>query len=95
LRVLADDPTLPDRLREDPDAAAPDERTRALLGFALKVTRDASGCTPDDVERLRRAGLTDEEIFDAAETAAMFNFTNRLTSALGMVPNPDFDRMGR
>jgi uncharacterized peroxidase-related enzyme len=95
LRVLSGDPTLPDRLREDPDAAAPDERTRAVLAFARKVTRDAHGCTPEDVERLRRAGLSDEEIFDAAETAAMFNFTNRLTSALGMVPNSEFDRLGR
>ena len=92
---MAGDPTLPDRLRENADAAAPDERTRAILGFALKVTREARGCTPEDIERLRRVGLTDEEIFDVAETAAMFNFTNRLTSALGMVPNRDFDRMGR
>jgi uncharacterized peroxidase-related enzyme len=94
LRVLTGDPTLPERLRENPNAAAPDERTRAILGYALKVTRDAHGCTPDDIERLRTVGLTDEEIFDVAETAAMFNFTNRLTSALGMVPNRDFDRMG-
>jgi alkylhydroperoxidase family enzyme len=40
-------------------------------------------------------GLSEEEIFDVAETAAMFNFTNRLTSSLGMVPNREFDKMGR
>jgi hypothetical protein len=41
---MTGDPTLPDRLRENPNAAAPDERTRAILGYALKVTRDAHGC---------------------------------------------------
>ena len=92
---MTGDPTLPDRLRENPNAAAPDERSRAILGYALKVTRDAHGCTPEDIERLRQVGLTDEEIFDVAETASMFNFTNRLTSALGMVPNRDFDQLGR
>lgn len=95
LRVLTGDPTLPDRLRADPDAAAPDERTRAILRFVTKVTQDAHGCTPDDLAVLRRVGLSDEEIFDAVETAATFNFTNRLTSALGMVPNAEFEAMGR
>lgn len=95
LRVMSGDPTLPDRLRANPVAAAPDERTRAILGFAAKVTRDAHGCTPEDLDRLRAVGLNEEEIFDVVETAAMFNFTNRLTSALGMVPNREFDAMGR
>jgi uncharacterized peroxidase-related enzyme len=95
LRVMSEDPTLPDRLRENYNAAAPDERTRAILGYAVKITRDAHSCTPEDVQRLRDVGLTDDEIFDVAETAAMFNFTNRLTSALGMVPNREFDGMGR
>jgi uncharacterized peroxidase-related enzyme len=95
LRVMSGDPTLPDRLRANANAAAPNDRARAILGFAAKVTRDAHGCTPEDLDRLRAAGLSEAEIFDVVETAAMFNFTNRLTSALGMVPNREFDTMGR
>ncbi|HZR00843.1 MAG TPA: peroxidase-related enzyme [Chloroflexota bacterium] len=95
LRALSGDPTLPDRLRENANAAAPNERVRAILGFAAKVTRDAHGCTPEDLDRLRAVGLSEEDVFDVVETAAMFNFTNRLTSALGMVPNREFDAMGR
>jgi len=95
LRVLSGDPGLPDRLRANANAAAPNDRVRAILGFAAKATRDAHGCTPEDLDHLRAVGLGEEEIFDVVETAAMFNFTNRLTSALGMVPNRDFDTMGR
>lgn len=95
LRTLSGDPTLPDRLRQNPNTAAPNARVRAILGFAAKVTRDAHGCTPEDLDRLREVGLTNEEIFDTVETTAMFNFTNRLTSALGMVPNREFDGLGR
>ena len=39
------------------------------------------------MEALREAGWTDEDIMDIAQVAAMFNFTNRLASGLGWVPN--------
>jgi uncharacterized peroxidase-related enzyme len=95
LRAMTGDATLPDRLREDWRTHAPDERARAMLELAEKLTVDAHGTGPEDLERLRAAGLSDEEIFDVVETIATFNFTNRLTSALGMVQSPEFDRMGR
>lgn len=95
LRVLSDDATLPARLIADGPSAAPDARGRAILEHALALTRDPHGTGPADIAALRAAGLGDDEIFDVVETAAMFNFTNRLTSGLGMVPNPEFDEMGR
>lgn len=94
LRAMSGDPTLPDRLREDWRTHAPDDRARAMLELAEKLTRDAHGTGPEELERLRTAGLSEEEIFDVVETIATFNFTNRLTSALGMVQSPEFDRMG-
>lgn len=95
LRVLSGDPALADRLAADYTALPLNERQRAMLDFALKVTKDAHGCTEEDVQHLREVGFTDEDIFDIAEVAAMFNLTNRLTSALGMQPNPEFGAMGR
>ena len=95
LRAMSGDPTLPDRLREDWRQNAPDERARAMLALAEKLTRDAHGTGPGDLDALRAAGLSEEEIFDAVETIATFNFTNRLTSALGMEQSPEFEAMGR
>lgn len=95
LRALAKDPTLPDRLREDWRTHAPNDRARAMLDLAEKLTLDAHGTGPEDLDRLRAAGLTEDEVFDLVETIATFNFTNRLTSALGMKQSPEFEQMGR
>jgi len=52
-------------------------------------------CSQADVERLRALGFSDPAIFDIAETAAMYNFTNRLASATGMMPNREYHGLGR
>ena len=46
--------------------------------------------TPDDLTPLREVGLSDETIFEAAQVAAMFNFTNRLANSLGWKPNDEY-----
>jgi alkylhydroperoxidase family enzyme len=51
--------------------------------------------TDADVQTLREVGWSDEDIQDMTETAAMFNFTNRLANALGWQPNPEYDSLGR
>ena len=60
-----------------------------------KLTESSSSCTEEDVEALREVGWNDEEIFDIAQVVAMFNFTNRLASGLGWVPNPEYFSLGR
>jgi len=48
-----------------------------------------------DIERLRRVGFADADIWDIAEVAAMFNFTNRIANATGMMPNREYHSMAR
>lgn len=62
-------------------------RERAILDFAVRMTTDAHTMSPTDLEPLRAVGLGDEAIFEVAQVAAMFNFTNRLGNALGWRPN--------
>jgi uncharacterized peroxidase-related enzyme len=95
LRLLTKDPALADQVRADWRAAGLEPRERAMLEFALKLTLESSRMSPADVEPLRAAAWTDEDVMDIAETAAMFNFTNRLANALGWVPNPEYDSLGR
>ena len=71
------------------------ERQIAMLDYAVKVTLDPAGCDEEDITILREFSYEDGDIWDIAEVAAMFNFTNRLASATGMLPNPEYNGMAR
>ena len=95
LRRLLEDEVLGDRIVMDYRRAGLDARTTAMLDFAVKITVHPVDCTPADHDVLRDHGFSDEAIFDIAETAALFNFTNRMASALGMMPNRIYHQIGR
>jgi uncharacterized peroxidase-related enzyme len=95
LRMALEDPVLGDRIAFDYRRAGLDKRTMAMLDYAVKITCSPALCSEDDVESLRKASFSDEAIFDIAETAAMYNFTNRLASATGMIPNREYHALGR
>jgi len=94
LRKLTGDPLLVEQLRTNHAYADIESRERAMLDFAVKLTERSSACTEEDVQALREAGWSDEDVMDIAEVAAMFNFTNRLASGLGWVPNDEFATIG-
>jgi uncharacterized peroxidase-related enzyme len=95
LRKLTGDPILVEQLQTNHAYANVEPRERAMLDFAVKLTEQSHRCTEADVEALRDAGWTDEDIMDIAEVAAMFNFTNRLASGLGWRPNDEYFALGR
>jgi uncharacterized peroxidase-related enzyme len=95
LRKLTEDPGLVEQLATNYRYAPVEERERAMLAFAAKVTVESHACTEADVDALRDAGWTDEDILDIAQVAAMFNFTNRLASGLGWIPNQEYFTLGR
>lgn len=95
LRRLLDDPVLGDRITLDYRRAGLSERQIAMLDYAVKITLTPKACSEDDIDYLRGFGFSDEGIFDIAETAAMFNFTNRLASATGMMPNREYHALAR
>ena len=61
-----------------------DETTKAILEFAVKVTKAAPTITPADLERLRSYGLTDEALFAIVEIVGFFNYVNRIADAFGI-----------
>ncbi|MCS7173527.1 MAG: peroxidase-related enzyme [Armatimonadetes bacterium] len=95
LRMLTEDPILVDYLLTNYRHAPVEPKERAMLDFAVKLTVEPYGMIEEDVETLRRAGWSDEDILDIAQVAAMFNFTNRLANALGWIPNPEYHYLGR
>jgi uncharacterized peroxidase-related enzyme len=95
LRQKLGDPILADRITFDYRRAGLDDRVMAMLDYAVKITVAPVECDEEDIAILRDLGFSDEGIFDIAETTAMFNFTNRLASATGMMPNREYHGLGR
>lgn len=95
VRALLKDPLKGDRITLDYTRAGLTEREIAMLDYAVKITLEPAACDEEDLDELRRVGFADEDIWDIAEVAAMFNYTNRLASATGMMPNPEYQSMAR
>lgn len=86
LSRLTPDQTLVRALMTDPAAALLEAADRALIAYALKLTRTPRAMRQADVEALRAAGLSEAEIFEAAFVTAYFNYTNRVAEGLGVEP---------
>lgn len=95
VRALSGDPQLGDLLATNYRLAPLDTRQRALLDFAHKLTVASAEIEEADRAKLREVGLSEADIFDLADVAALFNATNRMASALAMMPNPAYHSMDR
>ena len=84
LRALTKDDEQLAALERDPASAPLEPRQRALVDYALKLTRAPHSLTEDDIAALRGAGLSDAAIHDAAAITAYFNFVNRMASGLNV-----------
>ena len=62
----------------------------AMMAFAEKITEAAHTVTADDVDALRRHGLSDAEIFDVAVAAAARCFFSKTLDAVGAPPDEAF-----
>ncbi len=95
LREALGDPVLGDRITLDWRRAGLDERRSVICAYAEKLTRSPREVTRADLDALREVGLTDEECWDVAEVAAMYNFTNRMAMATNMLPNAEYHPAAR
>lgn len=64
-------------------------RLRAIVDFAAKLTLEAATLRPSDLKPLRDIGLSDLEILDLIDAAAMFANANRLMQTLGEPVPPE------
>jgi len=95
VRELSGDPALGELLVMNYRAAKLPRKQRAMLDFAHKMT-----VAPDDIgdldrAALRKAGFKDRAIWDIASVAAFFNMTNRMATAIDMMPNPEYHAKDR
>ena len=76
--------TLPSR-----DDELDDPREQAIVDFAWMLADEHAHLTGGDIQGLRDAGLTDLEIYDIGQSAAMFAWANRLMQTLGEPAIPE------
>lgn len=95
LRGLSPDQIEADRITLDYRRADLLPRERAMLAFAVKLTKEPLACEESDLEYLKTHGFSDEDVWDIIEVASMFNFTNRMAMASGMLPNREYHAQAR
>ena len=70
------------------ESGAPDapltEAERAMIDFAVQVTRDATAVTRAHHDQLRAVGFDDRGILQITLIAAWFNYINRVADSLGV-----------
>jgi len=71
-------------LEEDYRTAPISEQDRAMLDYVVKLTKDATKCSPQDHEKLRAVGFDDQGILQITLIASWFNYINRVADALGV-----------
>ena len=95
LRILGKDADLAERIAINWRTAGLTPRWLAMLAFASRVNEPGFAASDAEIDALRVAGFSDDDVWDIAAIAAFFGFSNRMAGALDMRPNPEFYAMGR
>jgi uncharacterized peroxidase-related enzyme len=90
VRQLSGDPALGEMLVMNYRAAKLPRRQREMLDFAHRMTVAPAEVGDADRQALRRAGFNDRAIWDIAAVASFFNMTNRMATAVDMMPNEQY-----
>lgn len=95
VRQYSGNPVLGEQLVMNYRAADLSIRQRAMLDFASNLTRFPDAVDEADIEELRQAGLSDRAIWDLSNIIGFYNMTNRVATASGMRPNPEYHGQSR
>jgi uncharacterized peroxidase-related enzyme len=71
-------------LRKDFRTAPISEQDKVMLEYVVKLTKDATQCSPADHTTLRAVGFDDKGILQITLIASWFNYINRVADALGV-----------
>jgi uncharacterized peroxidase-related enzyme len=91
----AKSPYIADQLATNYRKADISERQKAMLDYALKVSREAETISDADHQRLRDLDFDDDDIWDIGAISAFFGLSNRIVNMSSMRTNDEFYLMGR
>lgn len=95
LRIRSKNPLLADQIAVNYLKADITERQKLMLSFAMQVADAAETVEDEDLEELRQAGFSDDDIWDIGAVAAFFALSNRMANLTRMRPNAEFYAMAR
>src|ERR1041385_543554 len=95
LRIRAKNPLVADQIAVNYRKADITPRQRAMLDFAMKVSRAAEEISEADFADVASHGFSDDDIWDIAAIAGFFALSNRIANVTGMRANDEFYLMGR
>jgi uncharacterized peroxidase-related enzyme len=95
LRIRAKNPEIADQIAVNYRKADITPRQRAMLDFAMKVSRSAETIGEADFAEIAGHGFSNDDIWDITAIAAFFALSNRMANVIDMKPNVEFYLMGR
>lgn len=84
LRRLLRDDELADAIESDWETAGISNKRKAMLAYAVKLTKTPADMAEVDVAELRRHGFTDTDILHIVEVTAYYAYANRIADGLGI-----------
>lgn len=72
----------------DLDNAPVSDKDRTLYAFIKKMVRDSTSIGQEDVDVARKAGWSDEALYDAITVCSLFQFYNNWIDATGVADMP-------
>lgn len=88
---MSRDDELAEQVKADFRTSKLDAEHMALCEWAVKLTLTPAECRREDIEGLKKAGWTEEQVVSAAQIIGYFNHLNRLADGLGVDLEPEMN----
>ena len=95
LRIREKNPQLADQISTNYRKADITPRQKAMLDFALKVSKSSHEINNADIDDMRELGFSNDDIWDIGAISALFALSNRMANLTSMRPNDEFYLLGR
>ena len=95
LRIREKNPQLADQIASNYRKADITPMQKAMLDFALKVSKSSHEISNADIEDMRELGFSNDDIWDIGAISALFALSNRMANLTSMRPNDEFYLLGR
>ena len=95
LRIREKNPQLADQIASNYRKADITPRQKAMLDFALKVSKCSHEINNADFDDMRELGFSNDDIWDIGAISALFALSNRMANLTSMRPNDEFYLLGR